>query len=277
LAHYDLGAILGQGHCGFVFQATDRHTGAQVALKVLHDHFPKNEAEMQRFVRTLKAGIPLQHCNLVTVLGAGRSGSHCWIAQEEVVGETAAQVIQRQANVGVGHWHQAWRVAVHLARALQTAHQHGFIHRNITPANVLFRQDGQQWKLNDLLLSKALEGSLIRQISLRGRIQNELAYFAPEQTYPAPVIDIRTDLYSAGAVVYALLTGRPPLAGISMAETMAKIRQQEPTKPTEFEPFLPDEFEAILLKMLAKKPDDRFPSATELLAELDRLAGEVPE
>jgi serine/threonine protein kinase len=169
-------------------------------------------------------------------------------------------------------WRNALRVAVHIGRALDFARQHQIVHRNITPQNVLVQSSDKLTKLGDLMLAKALEGSLAQQITRPGELLGEVHYMSPERTRSDAEIDSRSDIYSLGALVYALLTGRPPFEGATLIETISKIRQAEPVKPKKYQLSIPDLFEGAVLRMLAKRPADRFQTAASLLTDLERVA-----
>src|SRR5262249_19580116 len=137
LGHYDIGPVLGTGQSCMVFHANDTRDNRSVAFKVLLPEFSKNEEEMQRFVRAMKTVLPLRHPNLVALDGAGKTGPYCWRAMEYVAGERLTETIRRVGSDGKLDWRQAYRFAVHLARALAYAHGKDILHRNVTPQNVL--------------------------------------------------------------------------------------------------------------------------------------------
>jgi serine/threonine-protein kinase len=227
---------------------------------------------MQHFVDVMKRRFPLRHPNLVTSLGMGRTGSHCWLACEWVDGTNMAKAIGEVAKAGKGDWHPAFRLATHAGRALHFAHGRHMIHRNITPANLMLRAMDNVIKLSDLSLAKALTGSHIRQIMLKKKLEEELPFFAPEQTRANASLDGRTDIYNLGAVVYALISGRPPFLGKSPAETIGLIRDGELPSLHESSSQVPAAFESIIRKMLAKDVEDRFQAPAELLLALARIA-----
>jgi serine/threonine protein kinase len=272
LAHFEVGQVLAKGHSGIVFRARDTREDRDVALKVLWPEFSQNEDEMARFIRAMKTTMPLRHPNLVALYAAGKTGPYCWIAMEYVEGESLTQVIKRIGVAGMLDWRHAYRVAVHIARALEFAHQNHVIHRNVTPANILIQASDKTAKLGDLMLAKALEGAMAAvQVTRPGEVIGDVCYMAPERTRGPAEVDGRSDLYSLGATVYALLTGRPPCEGSSLAETITKIRQAEPAKPKKFQLSIPDLFEGAVLRMLAKRPEDRYQTADELLVDLERV------
>jgi serine/threonine protein kinase len=271
LSHFDVGPVIGQGTSCTVFHATDTNDNRSVALKVLLPQFAKDEEEVQRFIRAIKTVMPLRHPNLVAVYGAGKTGAHCWVAMEYIAGEDMLQVIQRIGVAGMLDWRYAFKVAVQVARALAYAHDRQIVHRNVTPKNILLEAPTKAVKLGDLMKAKALEGVLAYQITRQGALLGDLVYMSPEQTRGATEVELRSDLYGLGATVYALLTGRPPCVGATLVETIFKIRAEAPIKPTKYQMSIPAGFEGIVLKLLAKQPEDRHENAVDLLKDLERI------
>ncbi|MBX9584579.1 MAG: protein kinase, partial [Gemmataceae bacterium] len=268
LGHYEVGEMLGRGPSGAVYRAADQKTGQAVALKVFPAGFPASAAELERMVREFKAAQQLRHPNLVAPLGAGKSGPHFWISRELVEGESAAGLIAAIADGEKPSWTRAARVAVHLARLLDWLHRQGVVHGNITPGNVLLRGADRTTKLADLRLAQALEGSRLQQ-SVRGKkLLADLPYLAPEQAEPGASADDLADLYAVGAVVYALITGRPPAAG----DTPKEVRKGRPPRPSSVYNKVPPEFDGTVMRLLARYREDRFPTAAALLADLELLA-----
>ena len=153
---------------------------------------------MQRFIRAMKTMLPIKHENIVALYNAGKAGRYAWVAMEYVDGESLTQVIQRIGAAGMLDWQNAFRVAVHIGRALECADEHKIIHRNIMPANILLTHD-KIAKLGDLMFAKALEGTAAEQITRPGQLVGELAYMSPERTRGTSDIDGRSDLYGLGA------------------------------------------------------------------------------
>jgi serine/threonine protein kinase len=272
LGHYEIGPVIAKGHSGVVFKAKDTDDGQVVAFKVLSAEVSQDEDDKQRFVRAMKTMMPLRHPNLVSVLGAGKTGNYCWIAMEYVDGESMTQVISRIGVAGMLDWRYTLRVGTHIARALEYAHGQQIIHRNIAPPNILVHSSDKTAKLGDLMLAKALEGTLAQQITTPGELLGDVNYISPERTHGSRDIDGRSDIYSLGASLYALLTGRPPFADVSLIETITKIRKAEPEKPKKFQMAIPDLFEGAVLKMISKRPDQRYQTAGELVKDLERVA-----
>ena len=267
LAHYDISMVIGTGRTSVVFHATDTKDDRPVALKVLHPEFAEDEDEVQRFIRAIKTMLPMQHPNLIRLYSAGKTCGFCWVAMEYVAGENLTEVIQRIGVAGMIDWRHAFRVGIHIGRALEYCHGQQVIHRNVTPTNILVEATTKTARLGDLMLAKALEGVLAKQITRPGEIIGDVAYMSPERTRGTEGLDGRSDLYGLGAVLYAMLTGRPPFEG-TLVERITKIRQAEPEKPKKFQMSIPDRFQDVVMRLLAKRPEDRYQTATEMLKEL---------
>jgi serine/threonine protein kinase len=274
LSHYKVGALLAKAQTGLVFQARDLKNERMVAFKVLWQQCSKNGEQRRRFIRAMRVMLPLRHPNLVAVYGAGKTGPHCWTAMEYIAGESIQEVIHQVGRPGLLDWQHAYRVALHVGRALAFAHEHQLIHRNVRPQNILVQTSDNLIKLGDLMLAKALEGAEGAPITQGSRVLGDIRYTAPEQLSSNRVADERSDIYSLGATVYALLTGGPPIEGSSLKEMVQRISYAEPIRPKHYQPLIPDQFEEIVLKMLAKRPQDRFQTAAQLIAALKRVASD---
>jgi serine/threonine protein kinase len=271
LSHYAIESLIAKGASGAVYLAKDLETGKAVAFKVLHPEFARQEEEMQRFIRAMKTVLSLRHPNLIALHGAGKAAGVCWVAMDYVDGENMTQVIQRIGVAGMLDWRYGYRVAVHIARALEYAHGASILHRNVTPTNIMLRSSDKVALLGDLMLAKALEGTLAQQITRPGELVGDVVYMSPERTRGTADVDGRSDLYGLGATVYALVAGRPPFTAGSLPELINKIRNAEPDKPNKYHLAIPAQFQGTILKLLAKRPEERFQTATELLAELERV------
>jgi serine/threonine-protein kinase len=270
LGHFRIGKIIGEGKTGVVFRALDTRDHETVALKVFLPGFASIEDEWQRFHRAMKTVLRLRHPHLVTVKHAGRTGEHCWVSMELVEGVSLVTAVEHAATAS-GVWPVALRVVLHVGRALAYLHARPIVHRNVAPANILLNTVDGTVKLSDLMTAKAQEGKWARDVTQAGEILGHLSYLSPEQTVNANKGDARADLYSLGATAYALLTGQPPLVGKNFVETILKIRQTPPVPPRQIQPSIPAPFEAVVLRLLAKRPEDRFQSANQLLAHLQQL------
>ena len=271
LVRYALGPPLGRGTTSMVFRATNTDDGSPVALKVMHPDYSKNPDEVQRFVRAMKSTAGFDHPNIVRTLAAGKDGPYCWVALELVDGESLTDVIKRIGVANMLDWKYAERVGLHVGRALAYAHERGVIHRDISPANVLIETATRRAKLADLMLAKAIEGAQARQITRPGQMVGDVNYMSPERTGGGTPVDARSDLFSLGATCYALLCGKPPFAGSNMVETLSRIRTADPTPPSKCQMGIPSAFEHAVMKLLAKRPDDRYQSAADWVKELERV------
>jgi len=272
LGHYKIGPVLGQGHFGPVFRAHDTKADLQVALKVLPPIFPADTEEMRCFVGAVKPVLFLHHPNLVALRGVGKTGPYVWLAKDLIRGESLLPLIQQASTAHGGKWRPVLRMAVHVARALVFLRRHRLIHANITPANILVPTDGGPVRLGDLGLWDGLVGTALQRQRLERKFLEELYFLSPEHIDPDATPDNLSDQYSLGTVVYALLTGRPPCAGASLEETLVAIRYAAPDKPKDFCRSLPDEFQVTLLRMLAKRPEERYSGPEPLLADLEKIA-----
>ncbi|MAG93579.1 MAG: hypothetical protein CMJ48_07500 [Planctomycetaceae bacterium] len=268
LLRFEVGRIVARGRIGVVFRARDLENDLSVALKILHPGVMKDESEARRFVRAVNTMIGIRHENLVTLYSAGKSGPFCWMASEYVEGENLEEVIGRVGIGGMLPWEQPLRIMTHVARALEVAHRHKIVHRNVTPRSILIRISDGAAKLGDLMLAKATSGTRAEQVTQAGETIGELSYLSPEQAGTGEALDGRTDIYNLGATIYAVLTGQPPIEGENLAQTLIKIQTVLPESPSKQNTSLPPEFERIVMRTLAKSPEDRYETSTALLADL---------
>jgi serine/threonine-protein kinase len=207
----------------------------------------------------------------VQLYHAGKTGPYCWAAMEYVDGESLREIIRGIGVNGMLDWREVYRVAVHVGRALEELYERKIIHRAITPGNILRRRSDRVCLLGDLMLAKGLEGILARQVTQPGQLIGDVPYMPPERTVENADIDHRSDIYGLGATLYALLTGQPPFAGRSLPELFRKVRHEPPVPPRRLQRSIDKQFEECVLKMLAKRADDRYSAPVNLLRELDRI------
>lgn len=274
LAHFQVEEVIGTGLCSYVFRALDLKKDQLVALKVLATDFPHSDSEMKSYVPVWKTMLPLRHPNIVPLQGVGKTGPFCWLAMEFVEHTSLPEIIERIAKKDTINWLRGFRVATQIGRALELAHTHRIVHGNITARHILWQSGEKIAKLVDLGLATALQGSNLKKITLRERMRADLLYFSPEQTELDNFVDGVCDIYSLGVVVYALLTGRFPYAGDSQAEAIRKIRDGQLTRPIRLQPQIPKRLDNIVAKMLARRQEDRYQTATALLADLQVVAEE---
>lgn len=271
LGPYQLESVIGSGASGLVFKALDEEKKRVAAVKVLSPAFTSTDEQRQRFVRAMKTMLPIRSPRILRLYNAGKKGPYCWAAMEYVEGENLSDRIERIGIDGMLEWQEVWRVAVDVAQALNTAHEHKIVHRNVTPKNILRRSSDKVCLLGDLMLAKALEGTMARDVTSPGQILGDLSYLAPERTQADSTIDIRSDLYGLGATCYALLAGRPPASGTSMVEIIKNVREEKPEPPKTFQLSVNELFQDQIMTLIEKDPADRFETPAKLIAELLRI------
>jgi serine/threonine protein kinase len=264
--------VLGAGHVGVVFQARDTKDNKMVALKVFKPEFAQDTKAVQRLVRGIMAGRALQHPNLVTLYNAGCTGPYWWMSLELVDGDSLADLLRRSGPGTPLSWTRALRLGVHVGRALAYAHENQLVHRNVMPENILIRGADQVAKLGDLLLARELEGAFGTGITGSRELVGNVYYLPPERTQGTTTVDSRSDLYSLGVTLYHALAGRLPFTGVNFVEVVQRIRTATPERPGKFQTSLPADFEAVVLRLLAKRPEDRPRLAVELVAQLEQVA-----
>jgi len=272
ISHFELGSVLAKGRTGTIYKARDTRDGKDVAFKVLHSDFTSDEEDVKRFVRAMTTAVELKHPNLIALYGAGKQGDTCWFAMEYVDGDPLTKLIEKFGTLKMLDWRFALTVGVHIAQALEVAHEKHIIHRNISPENILIRKSDKAAKLGDMMLAKALEGIKAKQITKPGELVGNLAYMAPERTKSDVEADTRADIYGLGATLYALLTGKPPFEGKTLVETIAQIRQSDPVPPKKFQLSIPDKFQDVVMVMLAKRPELRYQTPAQAARALEQVA-----
>ncbi len=276
LHHFQIVDEVARGNTGTVFRAVRPDRGETVALKVLWPDIALDSDRRRRFVRAMKTMQPVQHPNLVRILNAGitemddRPDPLCWFAMEYVDGFNLQQLVKNLGTAGMLDWQHAYRIAVHIGRALEVAHANGIVHRGITPENILVPKAERIAKLGDLMLAKALDGVAADQITRRGELIGEIPYMSPERTR-GEEIDHRSDLYSLGATLYTVITGQTPHDAPSAAAMIQQIQEQEPLRPRTFQLSINDMFEGVVLKLLERRPSARYQTPIELLSDLGRV------
>lgn len=272
LSRYRLDSIIAEGATSTIFKGVDLEKNRAVAVKILKPNVTRDEEQMERFVRAMKTMLPIRHKNIVRLYYAGKKGGLCWAAMEYIDGENLAHVISRIGVRGMLDWKEVFRVAVDVCRALEESYRHKILHRNVTPTNILRRNADKTCLLADLMLAKALEGTLAKQVTQPGQMVGELAYLSPERTRDGLDVDHRSDLYSLGATLYALLTGQPPFATKSLVELVRDIRETQPKDPKSFQLSINDGFRDVVMHLLQKRPEDRYQTPDAMMLQLERIA-----
>ncbi|MEM9412143.1 MAG: serine/threonine-protein kinase, partial [Planctomycetota bacterium] len=271
LGPYQLMEIIGKGNSGMLFKAHDEEKNRVAAVKVLTPQFTSDDEQRMRFVRAMKTMLPIRDERIVRLYNAGKNGPYCWMAMELVDGENLTTEIQNIGINGMMDWKKVWKVAVDIGRALQTGYDNKIVHRNVTPTNILRRRSDGACLLGDFMFAKALEGTLAQQVTQPGQILGDIPYLAPERTKADAEIDTRSDLYGLGATCYALLTGKPPISGDTLVEMIGNARDEIPDLPKKYQLAVDDLFQDVVMKLLSKDPDQRFPTPSSMLKELLRI------
>jgi serine/threonine-protein kinase len=269
VAGYEVLSVLGRGAMGVVYQARQRGLRRVVALKMILAGEYAGEGDVARFKTEAEAVARLQHANIVQIYEVGEEDGRPFFSLEYVDGGSLAKKVSGTPLPP----RQAADVARLLAEGMHCAHEHGVVHRDLKPANVLLTRDGSP-KVTDFGLAKRLEDDSGQTRS--GTIVGTPSYMAPEQA-EGRLKDVGplADVYGLGAVLYEMLTGRPPFRAESVLETLQQVRQQEPVPPHLLQPKVPRDLETICLKCLQKEPHRRYASADDLADDLRRfLAGE---
>jgi len=267
LLHYRVIERLGGGGMGEVFLAEDTRLGRQVALKFLTSADAHDPEARSRLVREARAASVLRSPHVAVTYDLVEHGSDLFIAMEYVEGELLSDRVGR----GILPVPEALEIAMQVADALDEAHGHGIVHRDIKSANVMLTRR-QLVKVLDFGLAKFLRPSALDDaatigVTIPGVVLGTLHYMAPEQLRGGD-IDHRADLFAVGAVLYEMLAGRPPFQAETMADTAHRILTQEPDALARFNYAVPADVEAVVRKALAKDPEFRYQSARELYVDL---------
>ncbi|MFA5191129.1 MAG: serine/threonine-protein kinase [Verrucomicrobiia bacterium] len=261
---YEILAKIGEGGRGTVYRARQLSLDRLVAVKILAPELASDAEYTAKFLQEARAAAKLSHPNIVQAIEAGVHHGIWYFVMELV---ESGSLHERLATVGKFSEQETIDVAQQMGQALDFAWRRvHLIHRDIKPANILLTADGRA-KLADLGLAQRHGAPADKSGFTEGTPQ----YCAPEQCRGEPNLDIRTDLYSLGATLYQLICGRPPFDGDNPAVVMGKQITDPPPPPRSLNPKITPALEAIILKLLAKNPADRFQSPTDLLKELDRL------
>ena len=268
---YRLDEIIASGNNGMIYRAMDVKRDRVCAVKVMPPSFADDEEQRARFVRAMQTMMPVKHDHIVEIYNAGKTGEFCWIAMQFIDGGSLADVINDIGFDGMVDWRKVWQIGVQVTRALHEASKYKIVHRNLTPSNILRRKGDRSCLVGDLMFAKALEGSMSYQVTGLGQIIGDVPFLPPESTRADKLLDARSDIYSLGATLYALMTGRPPVEEGPMIDMIKRVREVIPIRPKEFQLSVDEFFQDTVMKMLSKRPEDRYSSPDELLRELHRI------
>lgn len=263
--NYTLVERLGKGAMGVVYKARHEMLDRDAAVKLLAPQFTNNPDFVARFLREARAAARLNHPNIVTVYDAGVEEDAFYLAMEYVDGRNLQQLLKAQ---GVFSEADVLGYGIAAASALAYAHQHDIIHRDIKPDNLMLSRAGVL-KVADLGLAKAMDEENA-SLTMSGVVVGTPHYVSPEQIRGEKDVDGRADIYSLGATLFHLATGRPPYAGTSSGDVMSKHLSESIPLPKKFNPKLSEGFCQVFFKMMFKDRNDRYPSMGEVVAGLER-------
>jgi len=264
--------VLGTGASARVYQARDPSSDTEVAIKALHPHLDDSSDFDSRFERESRASHALDHPGIVHLLGHGHEGDQAYLVMEYVAGPSLKRYQQERHNAPLAV-EVAVQMAAAIADALAYAHSQGVIHRDVKPSNILLR-DGRldQPVLSDFGIARLVEATLD---TASGRTLGTPAYMSPEQGQGRPA-DARSDVYALGAVLFELLTGHPPFEAESPYAVVLHHVNTPPPHPCDLRPDLPEAVQQVVLKALAKNPDERYPSAAAFASALRASLAKAP-
>jgi eukaryotic-like serine/threonine-protein kinase len=267
---YQVEARIGSGGMAEVYRGFDPVLNRTVAIKVLHSQFARDTSFVERFRREAQAAARLNQPNIVGVYDTGSDDGTQYIVMEFIEGRTLAEFMATGRSPTPV---QAAEIAQKIAAAIAAAHAQGVIHRDIKPGNVMVTRDGTV-KVMDFGIARVLGPETAPQTSA---VLGTASYLSPEQAQGGPV-DARTDIYSLGAVLYELLTGRPPFIGDTSVAVAYKQVNETPALPSSVNPDVPARLDAVVMKALSKNPSNRYQTAEEFSADLGRvIAGQEVE
>jgi eukaryotic-like serine/threonine-protein kinase len=265
---YELEELVGSGGMSSVFRARDVQLDRRVAIKILHAHYADDPEYIERFRREARAVAQLSHPNIVTVIDRGDDRGRQYIVFEHVEGENLKELVQRTGRLPV---RRALELVLPVADGLAFAHEHGLVHRDVKPQNVLLSREGDV-KVTDFGIARSLD--VEHGVTQTGTVMGTGEYLAPEQASGQPVSPA-TDVYSLGVVLWELLAGDVPFVGENFVAVALRHVNEPPPSLREQRPDVSPRLDAAVTRALAKDPAHRFPSMAALAAELRACLAEA--
>ncbi len=272
LGPYVLQERLGEGGMGTVFKAHHTFLNRPVAIKLINEAQLSSPSAADRFLLEMQLAAHLDHPHIVRAFDAGKVGDRYYLAMELIQGETLARLVQQRGPLPV-----SWACACvrQAALGLQHASENGLVHRDIKPSNLMLstpRTGPPVVKVLDLGLARLQRGEGSRDLTRTGTVMGTMDYLAPEQALDPRAVDVRADIYSLGCTLFFLLAGRPPFTGGTEAQRLLQHQQQEAPAVESLRPDVPPAVAAVVRRMLAKRPEQRFQTPGEVAALLEPFA-----
>ncbi len=267
---YEVSAPIASGGMAEVFLARDRLLGRQVALKVLHPEYARDRAFIERFRREAQAAASLNDPKVVSIYDWGSEDGTHYIVMEYVQGRSLKELIQREGPLAP---QRALEIAADVCAALGLAHRQGIVHRDVKSANIMVTP-ARETKVTDFGIARASVDAG-RTVTQAGMVIGTASYLSPEQAQGLAV-DARSDVYSVGVVLYEALTGEVPFKADTPVAIAYKHVKEDPAAPSRLNRRIPPQVDAVVMKALAKNPDNRYQSAEEMRHDLQRLLAGQP-
>jgi serine/threonine-protein kinase len=265
---YEVLERIGAGGMAIVYKAKDVLLNRVVTIKVLREQFVTDEDFIRRFRREAQSAASLSHPNIVSVYDVGKEGDTEYIVMEYVEGRNLKEIIREYAPLSTD---QSINLGRQITEAIQNAHEHHIIHRDIKPHNILVTADGHA-KVTDFGIARAVSSATVTHT---GDIIGSVHYLSPEQAKGLQSNE-QSDIYSLGIVLYELITGKVPYDGETPITIALKHLQEQPVLPSKINPRVDKEFEAVIMRAIAKSPEQRYLSAKDLLADLSHIQAGRP-
>lgn len=272
IGKYPLTRFLGRGAMGRVYLGQHPDLDVPVAVKVIDRRYATDERYRRRFIQEARLATQINHPNVIRVYDADQDGPTCYMVQEYVDGGDVAALLRKAPGRGLP-LPEALRIVRGVVAGLVAAERLQIVHRDVKPSNILLTHDGEP-KLADLGLARKAMSTVDTQstdltVTHRGSTVGTPAYMAPEQIMTSGTIDIRADIYALGATLYELVTGQPPFPRAHTEDILRRHLHDPVRDPRQLNPALPRRLACLIVRMLAKRPEDRPPTAAALLQELD--------
>ncbi|MEM5816351.1 MAG: Stk1 family PASTA domain-containing Ser/Thr kinase [Desulfitobacterium hafniense] len=265
---YEIIEKIGSGGMAIVYKAKDLLLNRIVAIKILHEQFTADEEFVRRFRREAQSAASLSHANIVSIYDVGKDGETEYIVMEHIEGQNLKDIIRNYAPLST---EQTLELGIQIAEAIRHAHEHHIIHRDIKPHNILVTEDGRI-KVTDFGIARAVSAATMTHT---GDIVGSVHYLSPEQARGIQTNE-QSDLYSLGIILYELLTGKVPYDGETPISIALKHLQELAVPPSKLNARVSPALENLVMRAIAKSPDQRYATAKDLLQDLRKVQAGLP-